>query len=79
MGYYEGRAESHLVWAILVTLFCCLPFGIVAIVHAAQVDGKQSAGDYEGAQEYSEKARNWCIASMICGVIWMIIYGSLTL
>ena len=23
---------NHLVWAILSTLFCCLPFGIVSIV-----------------------------------------------
>ena len=30
--------------AILVTLFCCLPFGIVAIVFAAQVDSKVAAG-----------------------------------
>jgi len=37
------------VQAILCTLFCCLPFGIVAIVFAAQVDGKLAAGDYNGA------------------------------
>ena len=29
---------NHLVWAILVTIFCCLPFGIVSIVYAAQVN-----------------------------------------
>ncbi len=26
--------KNHLVEAILVTLFCCLPFGIVGIVNA---------------------------------------------
>ena len=31
---------NNLVWAILTTLFCCLPLGIVSIVHAAKVDGK---------------------------------------
>ena len=31
-----------------VTLFCCLPFGIVSIVHAAQVNGKVEAGDRRG-------------------------------
>lgn len=34
-----GVDTSGLVWGILVTLFCCLPFGIVAIVKAAQGDG----------------------------------------
>ena len=31
---------NNLVWAILSTLFCCLPLGIVSIVYAAQVNGK---------------------------------------
>ena len=37
---------NYLVQAILTTLFCCLPFGIVAIVYAAQVNTKIEAGDY---------------------------------
>jgi len=77
MSYYDGRPESNLVWAILVTIFCCLPFGIVAIVYAAQVDAMLNSGDYEGACESSEKARNWCIASMVCGIIWAIFYGAI--
>lgn len=28
---------TNLVWGILVTIFCCLPFGIVSIVKASQV------------------------------------------
>ena len=45
----EGPAQhvaNHLVFAILATLFCCMPFGIVAIVYAAQVNGKLGGGDY---------------------------------
>src|SRR5437762_2059610 len=30
---------NYLAQAILVTVFCCLPFGIPAIVFAAQVNG----------------------------------------
>ena len=39
---YNSREyiPNNMVWAILTTLFCCLPFGIVSIVYAAQVDGK---------------------------------------
>ena len=35
---------NYLVQAILVTIFCCLPAGVVAIVFAAQVNGKVARG-----------------------------------
>ena len=65
---------NNLVWAILVTLFCCLPFGIVSIVYAAQVNGKWQAGDAAGAQESSRKARQWAMYGAITGVVVGIIY-----
>jgi hypothetical protein len=55
-----GSVPNYLVQAILCTLCCCLPFGIVAIVFAAQVNGKLQAGDYAGAVEASRKAKMWC-------------------
>jgi predicted secreted protein len=66
--------SNNLVWAILTTLFCCLPFGVVSIVYAAQVNGKWQAGDAAGAQESSRKARQWAIYSAIAGVIVGVIY-----
>jgi len=65
---------SNLVWAILCTLFCCLPFGIVSIVFAAQVNGKWQAGDVAGAQESSRKARQWAIYGAISGVVVGVLY-----
>ena len=59
--------------AILVTLFCCLPFGVVSIVYAAQVDSKFSAGDYPGAQQASNTARNWYHAALVCGLVIIVI------
>ena len=47
---------NHLVKAILATCFCCLPLGIVAIVFAAQVNGKLDIGDYTGATNASQQA-----------------------
>lgn len=64
---------NHLVGAILATLFCCLPFGIVAIVYAAGVNGKIAAGDIAGAEASSKKAATWINASVICGIIGCII------
>ncbi len=70
------KVPNYLVQAILVTIFCCLPFGIVAIVFAAQVNGKLAAGDYAGAVETSKKAKLWCWLGFGIGlaliVIWLI-------
>lgn len=54
------RPANHLVWAVLATLFCCLPGGIVAIVYAAQVDAKYDGGDAAGARRSADNARLWC-------------------
>ena len=51
---------NYRVQAILVTLFCCVPLGIVAIVYAAQVNTKLAVGDYNGAVESSNNAKKWC-------------------
>jgi predicted secreted protein len=66
--------QSYLVWAILSTLFCCLPLGIASIVFAAQVNSKWSSGDFAGAQESSEKAKKFAIWSALAGVIVVALY-----
>lgn len=65
---------NYLVQAILVTLFCCLPFGIVSIVYAAQVNGKEQAGDIEGARQASQLAKKWIWAGFLCGLVFMLFY-----
>ena len=66
--------QNYLVWAILSTLFCCLPLGIASIVFAAQVNGKYEAGDHAGAQESSEKAKKFAIWSAIAGLVVIGLY-----
>ncbi len=61
--------DSYLLFAILTTLFCCLPFGIVAIVKAASVSSKYQSGDYEGAVQASNDAKKWCKIAVICCLI----------
>ncbi len=63
------KVPNYLVQSILVTLFCCLPFGIAAIVFAAQVNGKVAAGDIAGAWESSNKAKMWCWWSFGLGIV----------
>jgi hypothetical protein len=65
---------NYLVQSILVTLFCCLPFGIVAIVFAAQVNGKIQAGDIQGAMSTSKTAKMWCWISFGVGLAVIIVY-----
>lgn len=77
MNTATPQVPNNLVWAILSTLFCCLPAGIVSIVYAAQVNGKLAAGDIAGAQESSAKAKKWAIWSAIAAVVVGVLYGIL--
>jgi hypothetical protein len=69
----ERDVPTHLVEAILVTLLCCVPFGIVAIVFAAQVSPKLTAGDYEGAKQASKSAETWVFVSLGVGLLAILI------
>ena len=81
-GRYAGfgaadRPKTYMGEAIAVTLLCCLPFGVVSIVYAAQVDSKFNAGDSQGAQKASDSAKTWYHAALITGlvviVLWIIV------
>lgn len=69
--------QNYLVFAILATVFCCLPTGIPAIVYAAQVNGKLQAGDLAGAQAASDNAKMWCWISLGLGLGIMALYAIL--
>jgi uncharacterized membrane protein YvbJ len=66
--------SNYLIQAILVTIFCCMPFGIPAIVFAAQVNSKVDSGDYKGAIDSSKQAKMWCWISFGIGLTISIIY-----
>lgn len=65
----SAQVPNYLVWAILVTLLCFLPTGIVAIVYASQVGSKLAMGDVAGARDSSNKAKMWTIVSAVIGVV----------
>ena len=67
------QVSSHLAPAILVTIFCCLPLGIVAIVYAAKVNGKLKADDYSGALDASKKAKTWCWVAFGIGLAFQML------
>jgi hypothetical protein len=75
-----GPVSSHIVPAILITLFCCQPLGIVAIVFSAMAMSKNSSGDYNGAAVDARRAKQLCwwgfglgLLGIVVGVIiWVI-------
>jgi hypothetical protein len=75
---YLQPINTYLWQSIVVTVLCCLPAGIVAIVNATRVSSLQQIGDIQGAQDASEKAKKWCIisvvASLVIGVLYIIFF-----
>lgn len=76
-----GSVPNYLVPAI-ISLFCCLPLGIVAVIFAAQVNGKVQTGDTAGALDASKKAKMFSfiaiglgLAGTICYVLFWVIMG----
>lgn len=65
---------NYLVQAILTTVCCCMPFGIVAIVYAAQVNGKILAKDWEEARHCSRLAMTWSWVAFGCGLVGGALY-----
>ncbi|WP_456464121.1 CD225/dispanin family protein [Lutibacter sp.] len=70
----QNQPKNYLVESILVTIFCCLPFGIAGIVFASQVNSKFAAGDYQGAIEASENAKKWMKWGLFAGIAVVILY-----
>lgn len=71
--------KSWLIESILVTLFCCLPFGIVGIINASNVESRFYAGDVAGAQRASQEAGKWTKIGFWIGLGVIVVYFILIL
>jgi hypothetical protein len=72
---WQGAREpdNYLVWAILVTVLCCLPFGIVSIVNSTKVSSLWAQGRFAEAQAASNNAKKWAIIGAIVGAVVAVI------
>jgi Interferon-induced transmembrane protein len=69
-GYIAGPPpENNLVWAILSTVLCCLPLGIVSIVKSSQVNTLWSQGRYDEARKAADDAKKWAMWGAITGIV----------
>jgi hypothetical protein len=71
---YPDEFPTHLVPAILVTIFCCQPFGVVALVFAAMASSYLASGNRAAAIRASDTARTWCWVAFWCGLVTTILY-----
>jgi hypothetical protein len=71
---YGPPPENNLVWAILSTVMCCLPLGVVAIVKANQVHTLWFQGFHAEAQKAADDARKWAMWSAISIGILLLLY-----
>lgn len=72
--YSQPRPDNYMVWAILATLFCCLPAGIYAIILASKVNPLYDSGNYDEALRQAAEAKKWCIISAVVGIVVSLIY-----
>lgn len=65
--------DTYLVWSILATIFCCLPFGIAGIVNAIKVSEAYEVGNYMEAEKYSQKAEQWSRIAAMSGIAILLL------
>jgi hypothetical protein len=70
----SATVPNYMVPAI-ISIFCCWPLAIPAIIFAAQVNSKVAAGDVAGAQDSSKKAKMFAFIAIGLGVVGIVIYG----
>jgi len=68
-----GAVPNYLVLAILSVL-CCWPLAIVAIINATKVNSLLAAGDTAGAMAASAAAKKWATIGIVAGAVLTVIY-----
>uniref|UniRef100_K7ED88 Proline rich transmembrane protein 1B n=1 Tax=Ornithorhynchus anatinus TaxID=9258 RepID=K7ED88_ORNAN len=68
--------KDYMVESVLVTLFCCLLTGVIAIVYSHETRAAVNRGDLAQAEQASRKARSLVLFSLLFGVFvsisWVI-------
>ena len=62
---------TNILWSILITMLCCQPLGIAAIVCSAMVKSKYYDYGYETAKKYSDWSARLCIAGIVLTILYI--------
>jgi Interferon-induced transmembrane protein/GYF domain 2 len=76
---YNPQVPNYLWQSIVATVLCCMPFGVVAIVYAAKVDGLVARGDIAGANAASKTAKTWVTVAVASWLAVIAIYALLVI
>lgn len=68
----QPSIPNYLWQSIAVTILCCWPLGIPAIIFAAKVNQLVASDQIEEAQQASAQARMWCWISFGLGLLTII-------
>jgi len=66
------QVPDYLIFSILMTLFCCQPLGIAAIVFSAMANGEKSAGNYQKAMNHAKNAKTCLMIGVIGGALLVL-------
>jgi len=69
-----ATVPNYLVPAI-ISIFCCWPLAIAAIIFATQVNSKVAAGDVAGAEDASKKAKLFSFIAIGIGLLGYVVIG----
>ncbi len=77
----SGNVPAHsleevsysLLWPILTTLFCFLPFGIVSIVYTVRASNLKCLGQHNAAHECKEKADCYLKWNLFLSILGFVI------
>lgn len=67
--------KNWLVESILVTILCCLPFGIIGIIHSTKVEAQWNTGQRAEALKSSQEAGKWVKIGFFTGLaVWTLYF-----
>ena len=68
------KPNNNMALAIFTTVCCCLPFGIVAIIKASNVNSLYMTKQYAAAAIAANDAKKWSIIGIVISLILWVVY-----
>ena len=68
------KPDNNMALAVITTVCCCLPLGIVAIIKANSVDTLYMMKQYSAAINAAKETKKWSIIGIVLSVVFWILY-----